>query len=182
MTRNEIDKLLPDIFRRTIADGNPLDVLLDVMEAQHAPSEAALEQLDAYFDPYRTPAEFVPFLATWVDLGTLLREAPSLFEGDVPPLPTGIGRLRELIAAAAYLSKWRGTYKGLQRFLETATGVTGFTIDEAVQDSTGQVLPYHIRVTAPERVVQFRPMIDHIIEMEKPAYVTYELQFEDVEN
>ena len=38
--------------------------------------------------------------------------------------------LRELIAAAAQLSQWRGTAQGLQRFLETATGIEGFELDE----------------------------------------------------
>ncbi len=177
MTHSEIAQLLPEIFQRTLEDGNPLDVLLEVMEAQHAPSEAALESLDAYFDPYRTPDAFVPFLAMWVDLGELIREVPVQFMDDTPPIATGIGRLRELIAAAAYLSKWRGTYRGLQRFLETATGVSGFTIDETVHDLQGQILPYHIKVTAPANVARFRPMLEHIIAMEKPAYVTYELEF-----
>ncbi len=178
MTQNEIAQLLPEIFQRTLRQGSPLNVLLEVMETLHAPSEAALASLDGYFDPYRTPDEFVPFLAMWVDLGELIREAPEQFAADdTPPIATGSGRLRELIAAAAFLSKWRGTYRGLQRFLETATGVTGFTIDENVRDLQGQILPYHIKVTAPSAVERFRPMLEHIIAIEKPAYVTYELAF-----
>ena len=88
-----------------------------------------------------------------------------------------MGCLRELVAAAAYLSKWRGTMRGLTLFLETATGAPGFEINENVPDSDGSLRPYHIRVRAPEGVVSHRRLIEMIIEQEKPAYVTYDLEF-----
>jgi hypothetical protein len=60
-------------------------------------------------------------------------------------------------------------------FLETATGSTGFQIDEHVPDAAGRPRPFHIRVTAPPEVAPHRAMVEQIIEREKPAYVTYEL-------
>ena len=171
MKRSEILTLLPEIFQRTAHEGNLLTMLLDVMEQMHAPDEAVLATLDRYFDPYRAPDAFVPFLATWVELGELLREVP---EGVVPevrePFPGGIGRLRSLIATAAYLSQWRGTRQALLRFLETATGATGFLIDEELR-------PYHLVITAPATTKQYALLLQKIIELEKPAYVTYELVF-----
>jgi phage tail-like protein len=186
MKRNEIEQLLPEVFRRTIRPGNPLDALLAVMAALHAPSEEVLAELDLYLDPYRTPDTFVPYLARWVDLQRFLAELPEP-EGEdqtsgAPlsvPFAGGLGRLRDLITAAATLSKWRGTAKGLLRFLETATGVQGFEIDEAVPGPDGKPKPFHLRVQAPAKAKPYRAVIQRIIEMEKPAYVTYELTFSE---
>jgi len=173
MKRNEIAQLFPAVFQRTLSDGNPLTGLLEVMEALQAPDEAVLERLDAIFDPRRTTDEFVPFLAYWADL-------TRLFDGSSNPTATiasGIGRLRELIASAAYLSQWRGTKKGLLRFLRIATGFVDFDIQENV-DLNGQPRPFHVSIHAPKESAQYSDLIGRIVELEKPAYVTYELSFE----
>ena len=177
MKRTEIEHLLPGIFQRTVQQGTPLFAVLEVMEALPAADEAVLDQLDAFFDPYRAPDAFVPFLAGWVDLDWLLLEVPEEFKALAPPpLPSGMGRLRELVAAATFLAQWRGTAKGLLRFLETATGIQGFTIEEQVPGSDGRPRPFHFRVGAPQEASPYQVMIERIIEAEKPAYVTYELQ------
>lgn len=181
MKQSEILQLLPEIFQRTAAPENPLTVLLAVMEQLHAPAEGVLDGLDRFFDPRRTPDKFVAFLATWVDLASLLRDmpatgAPTTSAAPLDALSTGTGRLRELVAAAAYLSQWRGTRQGLLRFLETATGLTGFEINEAVIEK-GQAIPYHLLITAPAPARPYRSLLDRIIALEKPAYVTYELIF-----
>jgi phage tail-like protein len=163
MKSAEILRLLPGIFQRTARSGSPLAALLSVMEALHAPSEEVLENLDALFDPRRAPDRFVPFLARWVDLDL--------------PVTTGLGRLRELTAAGVELSRWRGTARGLLLFLSTATGRQDFEVDERVPGPNGLPLPFHVRVRAPAELAPHRPMLERIIEMEKPAYVTYELHF-----
>lgn len=177
MKQAEIASLLPGIFQRTLQPNSVLAALLAIMEVMHAPSEDVLQNLDGFFDPYRTPDHFVAYLSGWVDLERLLVESPEeRAMTEVSPLPTGLGRLRELVAAAAYLSQWRGTRKGLQRFLETAIGIAGFEIDEQVTVE-GLPKPFHIRIRAPQGSAPFRVLIEHIIEQEKPAYVTYELVF-----
>lgn len=179
MKQTEIERLLPGIFQRTILPGSPLYALLATMEAMHTPSEAALADLDAYFDPYRTPDAFVPFIAGWLDLERFLSQTPKKLDDETAQtlFPSGLGRLRELVASAAYLSKWRGTSRGLIRFLETATGITGFAITEEVTDENNHIRPFHIRVVGPEEAAVYQPLVERIIELEKPAYVTYELQF-----
>jgi phage tail-like protein len=180
MKRKEIERLLPAVFQRTLREGNPLVALLEVMEALHEPSEAELERLDATLDPRRTSEEFVPFLARWVDLEWLLDKPPGRRAASSSlrnPITTGPGRLRELVAAAAHLSQWRGTAKGLLLFLETATGVQGFEVEEEVSKPDGGTIPYHIHVRAPQSTASHKTLIERIIEMEKPAYVTYELSF-----
>lgn len=181
MKRADIELLLPEIFRRTLppvrTGTNPLDSFLDVMELLHAPDETVLAALETYFDPYRAPEMFVNYLAGWVDLDRLWIENPQEFTAKtLPAFPSGVGRLRELVAAAAFLSRWRGTHQGLLRFLEVATGVTGFEIDEHVLDEDGQPIPFHIRVRVPEVAASYRVLIERIIMKEKPAYVTFELQ------
>lgn len=192
MKRAEIELLLPEIIRRTIPppgsrvidathpqDANPLPLLLDVMELLHEPDEAVLATIDKYFDPYRAPDAFVAYLAGWVDLDDLWVTNPQEFTAKtLPPFPSGVGRLRELVAASAYLSRWRGTARGLLTFLETATGVKGFRIDEQVLDEEDEPIPFHIRVHVPEAAGQFRALIERIVIKEKPAYVTYEIVIE----
>lgn len=191
MKRAEIELLLPEIIRRTIppntrvfdvvspTDVNPLPLLLDVMELLHAPDEAVLAGIDRYFDPQRAPDAFVAYLAGWVDLDDLWVANPQEFTAKtLPPFPSGVGRLRELVAASVYLSRWRGTARGLLTFLEIATGVNGFTIDEQVLDAEDEPLPFHIRVHVPPSAAQFRTLIERIVVKEKPAYVTYEIVVE----
>ncbi len=180
MKRNEIEQLLPVVFRRTLRARNPLSGLLEVMEALHQPSEDVLAQVDTTFSPYRTPERFVPFLARWVDLDRFFAERPA--DAAEPSqslrlISTGLGRLRELIAAAAQLSHCRGMPTGLLRFLDTATGTSGFELDERVASPDGSSRPYHFQVRAPRSLARHRALIERIIEQEKPAYVTYELEF-----
>jgi phage tail-like protein len=178
VTRAEISRLLPLVFQRTLEPGSPLDAVLAVMEMLHAPSEQILEDIDSIFDPIRTRPEFVPLLARWVDLAwTFDRHLldPKV-QGEEGPLSTGLGRLRELVAAAPHLAQWRGTRLGLLKFLETATGIKGFEIDDAPVEG-GRPRPFHLVVRAPHPAVPYRELIRRIIEVEKPAYVTYDLQF-----
>lgn len=150
------------------------------MEELQAPSEDRLQRLDSYFDPRRTRDDFVPYLAYWADLTRLFEETLNVkeevaFSGSA--LASGTGRLRELIASAAYLSQWRGTKKGLLGFLQTATGIMDFKIQENV-DLTGKPRPFHLSVFAPAVSDPYKVLIERIIELEKPAYVTYELSFQ----
>jgi phage tail-like protein len=173
--KTQIERLLPQVFQQTIEEGNPLAAILELMETIHAPSESALHRLDQTFDPYCTPDGFVSSLASWVDLEVLL-DFPRRGDPSSASLSTGTGRLRELTVAAVALSKWRGTRKGLLLFLETATGASGFEIEEGV-GADGKMKLFHFRIRAPAEVLKHRTLIERIIELEKPAHVTCELEF-----
>jgi phage tail-like protein len=184
MKRSEIEGLLPGVFQRTLRNddsaaprsGNVLDALLDVMEALPAPSAAVLKGLDTTFDPRRTADEFVPYLAGWVGLDRLFDPGSSVARRghSRAPFSTGLGRLRELTASAAWLSKWRGTAPGLRRFLPIATGETAIQVDDHV-DRKGKQRLFHFTVRVPAGLKPHRALIERIIESEKPAYTTYEL-------
>jgi phage tail-like protein len=180
MKRSEIERLLPVVFQRTVRPGNPLWALLDLMEALHQPFERAIENIDTVFNPYTAPDRFVRFLADWVDLGRYLTATTAGFldrGGSSRPISIDLGRLRELIAGAVRLSQWRGTAKGLRLFLETATGIGGFELEEKLAGPDGSSQVFHFRVRAPKAAAPYRELIHGIINGEKPAYVTYELEF-----
>ncbi len=182
MKRADIERLLPGIFQRTgtyepvTLKGSPLYALLEVMAGLHEPDEQALAALPAYFNPYLAAPDFVPFLAAWVDLAQLL-QSPATGEW-LAAAPLDSGRLRALVAGAAMLSQWRGTAKALLFYLETATGVQGFNVDERVPDPDNRPIPFHIRVQAPKEARPYSNLIARIVQLEKPVYVTAEVQFQ----
>jgi phage tail-like protein len=163
MSRDQIEQLLPSVIRRTIAPGTPLAALTTVMADLFDPADQAAGTLDTCFDPWRCPERFLPLLAAWVDLPL--------------PVTTGSRRLRELIAVAVGLHQVRGTRRALLAFLEAATGVHGFEIDEDVRDATGRPRPFVVAVRAPAAVRAHAAMIERLIESERPAQVRCELAF-----
>ena len=176
MRRNEIEHLLPGVYQLALhpLETKALDMdrrlaaVLDAMEELHDPSEKLLERLDSYIDPRRAPDDFVTYLAGWVDLDWLA------LDGTVT---TGHGRLREIVALALELSRWRGTARGLIAFLTAATGTAGWVIDESPRDSEGHRKPFHIVVHAPGSFEDHRALIEGIVESEKPAAVTYKVLY-----
>ncbi len=179
MRRDEIELLLPGVFQRALASapgGGLLGGLLETMDGLHAPVEACLGDLARWFHPHRTPDHVVPFLARWVDLERLFCDGGQPLPSH-PLLTTHLGNLRELVAAAADLARWRGTARGLSTFLATATGLGPFAIDDQPLGNDERVIPFHLRITAPATAEPLRAMIEHIIAQEKPAHVTWELHF-----
>jgi len=172
MQADRIAKLLPEVYQRTIVPGTPIEALLQVMAELQDPVEQILANLADYFDPQRTPDRFVPFLAEWVDLGRWLDETSGGFD-------SGVGRLRQVVAAAAHLSRLRGTAQGMREALEWATGVSGVRIDEAVPDASGRPRPFHVLVLLPKEAAVHQRLVERIVQQEKPAHVTAEVVFGD---
>lgn len=174
MRREAIERLLPTVYQVAVQPGSPLTALLEAMEELHARDERILERIHEYFDPYLTPPELVPFLCQWVDLDWLLADPAS---GGAPRgFSAGLGRLRNLIALAPELSAHRGTAEGLRRFLETATGVAGFDVDDSGADP-----PFHVRVSVPESAGPLHSLVDHIVHVERPAHATYEIHYPETD-
>lgn len=171
MKADEIAALLPTVFRRTLPADAVLSSLLAVLERLEDPIETRFAGLAEIFDPIRTDDRFVPMLARWVDLEWLYADddddpAGSLqawLESDIP-----VGRMRLLISASSMLSQRRGTAGGLRVFLEIATGVSGFHIDDAGPR------PFHLVVGVPEAALPQMGLIERIVDAEKPAYTTRE--------
>jgi len=164
--QNEIALLLPEVFQRSLA-GSAMGAFLEVMQAFQAPDEAIVEELALWFDPYLTDERFLPFLASWVGLEPLLEVSAD--GAGVKRFPSGVRRFRELLASAAMLAQWRGTCEGLLRFLEIATGMKGFRVEESRQRD------FHLEVWAPAEAQIYKGLIEKIVEMEKPVYMTREI-------
>ncbi|GAA1957203.1 phage tail protein [Microbacterium deminutum] len=172
MQADRIATLLPEVYQRTIVAGTPIAALLEVMAQLQDPVEDVLGRLPDYFDPQLTPDRFVPFLARWVDLARWLDETTGGFD-------SGVGRLRQVVAGAAHLSRLRGTAQGLKEALEWATGVSGIRIDEDVPDAKGRTRPFHVVVALPKEAIAHQVLVERIVEQEKPAHVTADVVFED---
>jgi phage tail-like protein len=166
MKRESIARLLPDVFQRTLgAEPDLLGALLGVMQDLHAPVEDTLARLETAFQTDYTPVSFLAFLAGWLDLDRFLDE-----DGQFPP---GSERLRALIREAANLYRLCGTRQGLERFLETATGIRGFEVTASAK------IPFHLLVRIPRETEPLREFIHKVVQAEKPAYATVEVMLSD---
>jgi len=183
MKTQQIRQLLSEVFQKALARGGALDAILDLMEKLHAHPEHVISNLDQYFNPNIAPPEFIALYAHWLNLGDVLQltagniQSSSGWEASGGKESDGIARMRELLLVAADICRWRGTRRGLKLFLETATGISGFHIDEDNTDAEGASRPFHIQIHAPEGAARFQQLILKIIEREKPAYVTFDLEF-----
>lgn len=170
-----IERLLPAAYQRAAVPGSPLATLLEIMADLHAPDEALLENVEDLFDPYRTGDDLVGFLAGWVALDVVRSGGPSAgpAAGSVAGPP--IGRLRDLVAEGSLLAQWRGTRIGLRRYLEVATGVPGFAVDEPRRPR------FHFVVTVPAAAADQLDLVRRIVDHEKPAATTCRIRLADEE-
>lgn len=120
--RSRYLQYLPAIFEERREDAHTLDLgqFLLPFEAVFDEFDAVLAAIDRYFAPELAPAnDFLPWLASWVAL-TLDEE----WEED---------KRRRLISEAVELYRWRGTARGIKRYLALYTGweESAFEIQEA---------------------------------------------------
>ncbi|MEJ2666016.1 MAG: hypothetical protein P8Z81_02770 [Deinococcales bacterium] len=177
MDANRIARLLPETYRSAIAPGEPLAALVETMQALHAPSEAVLQRIDDYVHPLRAPDDFALMLASWLDLDRYLDWTGDHKGAGQAQYAAGLGNLRVLATMAAHLMRWRGTRYGLERFLVAATGIPGFDVEENPPGPDGEPIPFHIRVRAPKAARRLEDLVHRIVDAERPAYVTYDIEF-----
>ena len=177
--------LLPQVFREVDFIGR----FLKIIETTFEPDLQILQNLWAYLDPITAPQNMLPFLAHWV--GWKIQ----------PQIPWKLQR--RLIRCAMQIYRWRGTRRGLRFFLHLLTGLPldeyidnelekhisiresfskGFVFGEThLGENTilGGGRPFHfsvhLRRDIPERELD-EDLIRLVIEQEKPAFCTYELE------
>jgi phage tail-like protein len=146
--------------------------------------EEILDNIQIYFDPYKTPLDFLPWLAGWMAL--TLKEEEEWNANDSK-------KKRDLIARIIPLYQKRGTMEGLEKYIRIYVGedvkisineflepfCVGVTSTVGMNTVVGEGRPYYFQVymelPLPDRVLlekKKRAIID-IIDMEKPAHTYY---------
>ncbi|MET7578766.1 phage tail protein I [Streptomyces microflavus] len=104
-SRYPIGELLPALY----ADDDLAQRFTAGLDTVLAPILSTLDNLPAYFDPALAPADFLPWLATWVGVD-IDRAWPQELQ-------------RAVVARAVELHRWRGTRRGLVEHLRLCFGV-----------------------------------------------------------
>ncbi len=107
-TRLSYLRYLPVVYREDPVSAAFLERFLSMFETSFDSMEQEIDQLFKYFDPELTPKEFLPWLASWINLS---------LDDEVPE-----ERVRTFIRRAAGLYRRKGTPGALVEFLEIYTG------------------------------------------------------------
>ncbi|MEJ2209157.1 MAG: phage tail protein [Anaerolineae bacterium] len=188
-TQGRYLKYLPAIYR----DDDFMGRLLMLFESFWAPIEHQIGDMSLYFDPRLAPPEFLPWLASWINL--VLDERWPM------------DKRRRLLRAATALYRRRGTRQGLEEYLEIYTGARpqivehrahNFCLGRGARLGPGIALgrdnephTFTVRVDCTHLLrrpqadgdedlgrEQTRRRIEAIIEAEKPAHTGYSLRLE----
>jgi len=142
------------------------------------PLQRTLDRMDALFGPFSTPPEFLLWLGSWVCL----------------PPDEGWSEMkrRRLVHEAVELFRWRGTRRGLSRYLEIYTGYVPEIDDQPVRGmrlgsetkmggpgtTLGDIPPHTFVVTVavPDPRAVDEGILHEIIAYEKPAHAAYSLR------
>ncbi|HOG46166.1 MAG TPA: phage tail protein [Anaerolineae bacterium] len=153
--RSRYLRYLPPIFE----DDPFLGRFLLAFEGILAPIEQTVAGFDLYLDPHTAPSFFLDQMARWLGL-TLDEKWP-------------LAKRRAVLAEAAELYRRRGTRWGLSRHIE-------IYCDSAPEIIEPEDRPCHFQVILrlPQGLAVDRTAIERIIEANKPAHATYELQIE----
>jgi len=187
MAKDELLKHLPAVFR----DDDFLALYLaafekvlfgrdDLIEFEYEGLEETIARIAEFFDPAKTPADFLEWLAGWVAL-TLRADMPVV-------------KQRDFIANIAQLYKKRGTRANLQHLLEIFLDGTPsveepdlheMQIDEQLQIGVNTYLgggpPHFFQVKislarpSPEFLERQLQIARDLINLEKPAHTYYKL-------
>ena len=104
-TRCPLGRMLPMLYQ----DDDFAQRLTAALDEVLAPALWALDDLDAYIDPWLAPLDFLDWLATWMGI-ELDQTWPEESQ-------------RAIVAGAADLYRWQGTARTISRLVEIYTGV-----------------------------------------------------------
>jgi phage tail-like protein len=144
---------LPVIY----ADNDFLGRFLLLFQNVWEPLEQRQDGIELYFDPRTSPASFLPWLASWLDLS---------FNQHWPET-----RRRRLLAEAIDLYRWRGTRYGLVRMIEVCTGIT-----PEITDNPAQPYVFDVKIALPKGGETDKNLIEELIQAHKPAHAGYRLE------
>jgi len=119
-------QFLPPVYAENDKSREFMERFLALFESILCDAEKNIDELSKLFDPYATPARFLPWLANWLALD--LDEDWSEFQ------------LRDAIVQAFALQSLRGTVEGMQRYLKLYRNVDAI-IEEPILYASLWCLP-----------------------------------------
>lgn len=166
-TPHELATALPAIFHE-----DPFAMRLTAaLDEVLAPELLAIDNIDAYLDPYTAPVDFLEWLSGWV--GIVLDETWT------------VEQQRDMVARATRLYSLRGTREGLASTVALYTGA-----EPEIEDSGGTVVSFFadgplpgsetpallVRAhVAPGRTVEPQ-RLEHLVEAAKPAHLPHTIE------
>jgi phage tail-like protein len=166
-TPHPMGQFLPELFQE---DSFALR-LAAALDEVLAPIFSTLDNLDAYFDPWLAPQDFLDWLGSWVGLPV----------DETWP----VDRRRASVAQAYELFRLRGTGRGLKAHIEIYTGGTVEIIDTggiATSTTAGAALPGSpnfallVRVVVDDPDSIRRDRLEALVAAAKPAHVTHRIE------
>jgi phage tail-like protein len=179
-----LESFLPEIFREGGSSqlGPEVRRLLDIIEAVFADLDGAVDSLPDLFDPQSAPADFLPWLASWMAL---------VLRADWDE-----SQQRAVLTKIIPLYAKRGTKSGIEEYLKiyAGEGVTikdellpmqiGTTSTVGVDTMVGGQPPYFFIVNVafdepdPEKLKLKVKAVRDVLDIEKPAHTFYQLNFQ----
>ena len=180
-------RYLPSVFQQPAADGSRfLEGYLWIVQSVQAALERKLDHVTEYFEPYEAPAEFLPWLASWLALA----------------LDSGWDdrKRRRVLRDASRLYRVRGSRRALVEWIklftdldvevrENAWPMSDFRIGETSRIGAEAAIIrvpnashcFVVDLPIPQREMSEEALtrINRIIGLEKPAHTVYCLQFEE---
>lgn len=166
LRRDSDDAAYPPFFERFLLG----------FEDAYEPLRQTMAHLDSLFGPYSTPPDFLAWLAAWVCM-PLNENWPEM-------------KRRRLVREAVELWRWRGTKRGLSRYLHIYTGVVPEIDDQPVagmrlgpetklgDTKLGDIPPHTfvVNIAVPDLESINEEIVHDIISYEKPAHAAYALR------
>jgi phage tail-like protein len=191
-TRSSYMAYLPEIYH----ENDFLNRLLMLFESFWKPVEGQIEQSDVYYDVRMAPAEFLPWMASWIGI---------TWDESLPE-----ERKRKLLHSAVGLYQSRGTRQALIDYLTLYTqGEVEITEHRAQNFLLGRAAPLgktialgktnlphsfsvHVRVGRDELLERlgktqadpeqlFQQRLEGIIDAQKPAHTTFEVTLQVID-
>ncbi|MER7789728.1 phage tail protein [Streptomyces sp. NPDC097640] len=164
--------MLPAVF----ADDDLMQRFIAGLDEVLAPLHNVLDCQDSYFTPALAPTDFTRWLGIWIGAET---------DGIEDDNPEGVARLRDAVAAAAYLHRVRGTRGGLAETIRLAFGVEaeitesgGATWSARPRGAfPGEPRPgLHVTLRLPSPTPADEHRLNEIVAAARPAHVPYTVQ------
>jgi phage tail-like protein len=176
---------LPAIYHAPAPDGShPVQGLLWIAQSLFSRIERRLDRVWEHFDPLATPADFLPWLASWLALGLdagwddrtrrhVLRQASRLYRvrGSREAL---IEWIRLFTGLSVTIDENAWTYAGLRMGAGCRIGVDSMILERV---NTAHAFVVRLPVTPEQLSEDELARLYRVINAEKPAHTIYCLAF-----